>query len=171
MQTNKNMRLIVTAQCVAIHMHGDQMYGDRPYSRHLYDVTNLLVNDGANANAEMVAAGWLHDTVEDTALTIEAIDVIFGDGVANLVWAVTGVGKNREERLASVVEKIPTVPGAGRLKLADRLANVRASIREGRKDLFLMYQKEWTILAPVLPSVEECPMRAELDQMMKTGCV
>ena len=56
--------------------------------------------------ARVVAAAWLHDTIEDTSVTREDIVAHFGDEVAALVWAVTGEGATRSERNQSAYAKI-----------------------------------------------------------------
>ena len=63
--------------------------GNEPYINHLAEVANLLaiVTDGADA--ELVAAGWLHDTIEDTETTREGLAQTFSERVAALVVEVT----------------------------------------------------------------------------------
>lgn len=120
--------------------HGLQMYGDKPYVYHLAAVVAVLRDFGFN-DGVMIAAGWLHDTVEDTHATIEDIDREFGDEVADLVWAVTGVGENRKERNESIHRKITAHPPAAIIKTVDRIANVE-SAKVWQPRLFAMYQKE-----------------------------
>ena len=48
-----------------------------------------------------------------------------GVHVADLVWAVTGVGANRKERNQSIYDKIKNYPMAAVLKTADRIADLR----------------------------------------------
>lgn len=93
----------------------------------------------------MALAAWLHDTIEDTDATREDIAARFDHAVADLVWAVTGVGKNRKERNADAYAKIRVAQScfrpAANLKLADRIANVEAS--KNAPDKLAMYRKEW----------------------------
>ncbi len=56
--------------------------GNEPYINHLAEVANLLAAATDGADAELVAAGWLHDTVEDTDTTREELAQKFGDRVA-----------------------------------------------------------------------------------------
>ena len=47
--------------------------GNEPYINHLAEVANLLAAATEGADAELVAAGWLHDTIEDTETTHRAL--------------------------------------------------------------------------------------------------
>jgi (p)ppGpp synthase/HD superfamily hydrolase len=92
-----------------------------------------------------LVATWLHDTLEDTNATYEELEVHFGREVADLVQAVTDApGKNRKERKAKTY---PMIRKAGKyavaIKLADRLANMKAAVDEGKTDLQRMYTNEY----------------------------
>jgi (p)ppGpp synthase/HD superfamily hydrolase len=91
----------------------------------------------------LLSAAWLHDAVEDTAVTVQQIATEIDPRVALLVSYVTdSPGHNRAARKAATYPKIRTAgPPAVALKLADRLANV-ASAAATNLPLFRMYQKE-----------------------------
>lgn len=124
----------------AERVHGDQRYGDQPYVTHLAAVRAVLADFGFGG--DLGVAAWLHDAIEDTETSRERIIERFGDEVAGLVWAVTGIGKNRKERTACAYEKMRALPQAIILKLADRIANVEASAKTSPR-LLDMYRKEW----------------------------
>ena len=63
--------------------------GNEPYVNHLAEVANLLAIATDGADAELVAAGWLHDTIEDTGITREELAETFSERVAALVVEVT----------------------------------------------------------------------------------
>jgi (p)ppGpp synthase/HD superfamily hydrolase len=92
----------------------------------------------------------LHDTIEDTPVTYSYIELQFGKNVADMVWAVTGVGANRAEKMANAIEKIARTPGAELVKSADRLSNAAASKAEKKMKLYARYKDEHTNLSPVL---------------------
>jgi (p)ppGpp synthase/HD superfamily hydrolase len=93
----------------------------------------------------------LHDTVEDSPeVTIDDIRKMFGARVADLVWAVTAHGDDRETKMANVIEKIARTPGADLVKSADRLSNASASKAEKKMALYTMYRDEQAALGPVL---------------------
>jgi (p)ppGpp synthase/HD superfamily hydrolase len=101
--------------------------GQIPYINHLADVARLLAAATDGADAELVAAGWLHDTVEDTATTLSELVSNFGDGVATLVMEVTDdKSLPKEERKRLQVVKTPTKTSRAKMiKLADLTSNLR----------------------------------------------
>lgn len=103
-----------------------QLYGNVPYTHHLQDVERILLEFGVADYVDLTAA-WLHDIVEDTDVKLRDVEENFGEDVAALVGAVTSEeGLNRRVRNALTYPKIRAAgPRAVRLKLADRLANVR----------------------------------------------
>ena len=149
--------------------HAGQQYGDRPYVVHLADVRGVLAEFGFTGS--YLAAAWLHDVLEDTSVTYEVLSAIFPK-LADLVWAVTGQGRNRKERTADAMDKLRNRSEAIPLKLADRIANVRISSR-GRLDLFTMYASEHDAFEAVLrPRSDpndgrETAMWLELDRMFR----
>ncbi len=154
----------------AIKAHGDQKYGDQPYVTHLAAVRDALIEFGCAERTHLIAA-WLHDTIEDTDVTYEEIDRNFGTEMARYVWAVTGTGKTRAMRNSDAYQKMRWCPEAILIKLADRIANMRAS-KASKPELFKMYQSEYPAfrdtLRPVTRSAEvvcsEAMWRA-LDQL------
>jgi GTP pyrophosphokinase len=73
---------------VALRAHeGQQRESGEPYINHCVTVASILAE--MRMPAEVVAAGLLHDTVEDTPLTLKDVQEEFGDNVAHLVNGVT----------------------------------------------------------------------------------
>ena len=64
-------------------------YSNQPYDVHLHAVAKLVA--GVTDDPEMIAAAWLHDTVEDTPATLDDIAENFGAAVAELVESLTDV--------------------------------------------------------------------------------
>lgn len=133
------------ARAQAIVWHGEQKYGEHPYVKHLDEVAEIARPFGAVA--EMAA--YLHDAVEDTGATLDDIEKMFGQDVASVVGVVTDPpGKNRKQRKRAAYERLAAIPTGSSLgialvvKAADRLANVRACVREKNDRLLLMYRKE-----------------------------
>jgi len=147
------------AKKVAAEKHSKQEYGaGQSYTVHLAAVEAVLRRFGYNPDAgseeerflaqRLIVAAWLHDTVEDTDMTLADIIKDFGQPVAALVDGVTNEpGANRAERHKKTYPKTRNTPNAIILKLADRIANIEASIRNYNKQKgssFLgMYAKEW----------------------------
>ena len=138
MTSKVNRRLL--AHDLAIERHAGQLYGNQPYVVHLeavFRAAMVFLND-----EDTEVAAFLHDTLEDTETSRDELASRFGPVVADMVWAVTGVGKNRRERWASKVPKILGTPKALGLFLCDRYANAAHS-RRWDAGLFEMYAREW----------------------------
>ena len=115
---------------------------DEPYINHLAEVANILAEVTDGADAELVAAGWLHDTVEDELATLVELRAEFGDRVAVLVDEVTDdMSLPQVQRRQRQIEDAPhKSPGAKLIKIADKVSNIRARIHadpspEQRNDL------------------------------------
>jgi guanosine-3',5'-bis(diphosphate) 3'-pyrophosphohydrolase len=135
--------LVERARRLAIAAHGDQRYGQQPYRVHLEHVVEVLRR--FPHTEVMRAAAWLHDAVEDTALTEAEVAAEVGDEVAAIVAAVTDEpGATRAERKPRTLAKLGRAsPAARAVKLADRIANLEASTAGGRRDLLAMYRREY----------------------------
>ncbi|WBL78222.1 HD domain-containing protein [Bradyrhizobium xenonodulans] len=139
------IRLVSEAAELAARRHSGMARkgrGREPYINHLAEVANLLaiVTDGADA--ELVAAGWLHDTVEDTETTREELAQTFSERVASLVAECTDdMNRPKTKRRQKQIEGAPhKSPGAKLIKIADKISNTRARIHsdpsgEEREDL------------------------------------
>lgn len=127
----------------ALTSHGDQRYGERPYAFHLDAVAAIAAPYGDVAQT----VAYLHDVVEDTAVTLDEVRALFGNRVADCVALLTDEpGANRKERKAKTYAKLAQVRGELELalivKAADRLANVRACIADGNQRLLDVYRGE-----------------------------
>ena len=124
--------LVDRAYRVAEEAHRGQVRnsGD-PYIVHPLAVACILVELGMDS--ECIAAGLLHDVVEDTDWTLPQISKEFGETVAKLIDGVTKLGKipysSREEQQAENIRKMLISMSEDIrviiIKLADRLHNVR----------------------------------------------
>lgn len=117
---------------LAEDVHSAQLrYSGQPYIIHPIAVANILVDLGMDAQS--IEAALLHDTVEDTDVTLEQLKSEFGDEVAALVDGVTKLGKvplatreefqaeNLRKMLLAMYQDIRVII----IKLADRLHNMR----------------------------------------------
>lgn len=126
------MKKIDTAIEFAARAHSGQCRkGTRiPYIVHPLGVARILIQRGCPDH--VVIAGILHDTVEDTPVTIEEIRQGFGRDIAALVNAATEPDRNEtwENRKTHTIGMVKTLSEeAAILVLADKLDNIRA-IRE-----------------------------------------
>lgn len=107
-------------------------YTDEPYIVHPAAVAELVRS--VSDDEAMIAAAWLHDTVEDTASTLQDIEEHFGARVAHLVDMLTDSAqpqaKNRTARkLAHFRHTAEASPEAQTIKLADIIDNTRAIVQ------------------------------------------
>lgn len=164
-----DLDLVTAARKLAYDAHRDQRYGDKPYAAHLLAAANVLFEFSC-WTLELLAAAWLHDSIEDAGLTRERIAEICNERVAELVWRVTDEpGKNRRERKTATYPKIAADPQAILIKLADRIANVRACLA-GNSKLLAMYRKEYPAFAAALRDSSPVTGKAMwtwLDEAMK----
>jgi GTP diphosphokinase / guanosine-3',5'-bis(diphosphate) 3'-diphosphatase len=83
-----NREIVERAYRVAEEAHRNQKrQSGKPYITHCLEVASILAEMGAPP--EVVAAGLLHDTVEDTKITLQDLRNDFGETIANLVDGVT----------------------------------------------------------------------------------
>ncbi|HEV2028700.1 MAG TPA: bifunctional (p)ppGpp synthetase/guanosine-3',5'-bis(diphosphate) 3'-pyrophosphohydrolase [Candidatus Dormibacteraeota bacterium] len=110
---------------------GQRRLSGEDYVNHPLEVAAILAD--LELDAETIAAALLHDTVEDTALTADAVEREFGKEVARLVDGVTKLGRialrsdqqqqaeNIRKMMVAMAEDLRVVL----IKLADRLHNMR----------------------------------------------
>ncbi len=126
----------------AVQAHDNQFRkGTRvPSVFHEFAVAKTLIDCGCSE--EVVVAAILHDTVEDTAVTIDEISARFGDQVASLVAAVSEPDQSHswEERKQHTLDVLETASAEVLLiQLADKLDNIRAI----REDLSRIGETVW----------------------------
>lgn len=155
---------------LAHEYHGNQKYGNDPYLIHLYDVVNVLHEYGYNSDDHLIAASWLHDTLEDTTLNYSRIKQEIGKDVAEIVFAVTDeMGRSRKERKEKTLPKLPGFRDAQIVKLADWVANLRNCHQE-RPDLLQMYRKDFKDFETVTRHEASLTMKdmwREIDRLLK----
>ena len=135
------------------HLGQTRKYNGAPYIMHPERVA-ARVAALPNASAVMIAAAWLHDTVEDCGISPEAIahelGPEHGPAVAGLVDELTNKSKSltpmppRAERKRIDRERLRAAsPGAKRIKMVDRLDNLRDLAQVAGQEAFLaLYRAE-----------------------------
>lgn len=101
-----------------------------PYVNHLAEVAQLLAVAVEGRDANLIVAGLLHDTLEDTDTTRDELAAAFNDDIAALVAEVTDdTSLPRLERKRLQVERaVGKSQRAKMLKLADKTSNLRGII-------------------------------------------
>jgi (p)ppGpp synthase/HD superfamily hydrolase len=136
--SRSNLALVSRAADYAARRHVAQRRKgaeQQPYINHLAEVVHLLAQTAEEPNPPLLAAAWLHDTLEDTCPTPEEyrrtraeIEKLFGPAVLGLVLEVTD-DKSLPEDVRKRLQ-IETTAGKSRdarlLKLADKTSNVLA---------------------------------------------
>ncbi len=124
--------VLAAAFDLAFQLHEGQFRASgEPYIVHPVAVADLLRDIGASTS--VIAAGFLHDVVEDTDVTPEQLEGYFGEEVRGLVEGVTKLGgihfTNRTEAQAENLRKMFLAMASDirvvLVKLADRLHNMR----------------------------------------------
>ncbi len=170
--------VLTRALAVARHAHTGQLrQSGEPYLSHVLAVAEIL-ND-LNLDYETLAAAILHDTVEDTAVTLTEIEQSFGPGVARLVDGVTKMGRigrlqeaqggRREHQDAESLRKLLLAMADDvrvvLIKLADRLHNMRTlkHLDESRRQLIA--RETLDIYAPLANRLGIGQVKWELEDL------
>ena len=168
-----DVSMIEKAYKLAVKAHGDQRRkSGEPYIIHPLGVAIILAD--LEMDKETIAAGMLHDVVEDTKFTEEDIRREFGDEVALLVDGVTKLGRlsyssdklevqaeNLRKMFLAMAKDIRVII----IKLADRLHNMRtlqfmtpAKQKEKAKETMDIY-------APIAQRLGISKIKTELDDL------
>lgn len=131
--TESGLELVLRAARFAAHHHRDQRRkGDagEPYLNHLIEVAHILAAVTGDADPVLIAAGLLHDVVEDQDVTLAEVTTAFGPEIAGIVAEVTDdKSLHKTDRKRLQVEMTPHKSVRARmLKIADKTSNLRAII-------------------------------------------
>jgi (p)ppGpp synthase/HD superfamily hydrolase len=148
--------------------HKSQFYTNNdglelPYLNHIGAVVNevyaVLADNPEVYNAELVLlCAILHDTVEDTALTLTDIETAFGTPVANGVWALTknSTMADKQEKMAHSITRILQQPREiAMVKMADRIVNLQPPPKHWPAQKANSYHAEAVFIYEALHSL--CP--------------
>jgi guanosine-3',5'-bis(diphosphate) 3'-pyrophosphohydrolase len=155
----------------AFEHRGQVRHSGEPYLIHPLAVADFLAEMKLDAVA--IAAGLLHDVVEDTLTTIERIRELFGPEVAHVVEGVTKISAIRfassEERqaenfrkmLLAMVDDIRVIL----VKLADRLHNMRTLSHLPEEKRIPIAQETRDIYAPIANRLGMSKVKNELEEL------
>jgi GTP diphosphokinase / guanosine-3',5'-bis(diphosphate) 3'-diphosphatase len=175
MQANRptdDLEIVKKAYDYSLHVHSGQTRASgEPYLVHPLEVALVLAEMKMDPVA--VAAGLLHDSVEDTSVTIVDIRKEFGEQVAHIVEGVTKISKidfaTREEQQAenlrkmmlAMVDDIRVVL----IKLADRLHNMRTLEHLPADRQHKIAEETLEIYAPIAHRLGMGKIRGELEDL------
>src|ERR687890_962714 len=155
----------------ALEHKGQVRHSGEPYLVHPLEVADLLADMKLDVVA--IAAGLLHDIVEDTLTPIERISELFGTDIAHVVEGVTKLGaisfSSSEERqaenfrkmLLAMVDDIRVIL----VKLADRLHNMRTLHHLPEERRTKIAQETLDIYAPIANRLGMSKVKNELEEL------
>ncbi|HEX5596333.1 MAG TPA: bifunctional (p)ppGpp synthetase/guanosine-3',5'-bis(diphosphate) 3'-pyrophosphohydrolase [Micromonosporaceae bacterium] len=163
-------RLLQRAFDTAARWHSGQYRksGD-PYITHPLAVATILANLGMDTTT--LVAALLHDTIEDTDYTLEAMRADFGEDVALLVDGVTKLDKvklgdaAKAETIRKMVVAMARDPRVLVIKLADRLHNMRTLTFLPRPKQEQKAKETLEILAPLAHRLGMNTIKWELEDL------
>jgi guanosine-3',5'-bis(diphosphate) 3'-pyrophosphohydrolase len=155
---------------------GQKRRSGEPYIIHPIAVARILVE--WEMDIDSVLAGVLHDTIEDTSLTLDEIESLFGRDVAFLVDGVTKVGKARSG-MQSLEHYLPqTTDNLSKLliavgedvrviiiKLADRLHNMHTLEHMPREKQKKIARETMEVFAPLADRLNMGRVRVQLEEL------
>src|SRR3954468_10777410 len=155
----------------AFEHRGQVRHSGEPYLIHPLAVADFLADMKLDAVA--IAAGLLHDVVEDTLTTVERIEELFGKDVAHVVEGVTKISAmpfaSSEQRqaesfrkmLLAMVDDIRVIL----VKLADRLHNMRTLSHLPDEKRVKIAQETRDIYAPIANRLGMSKVKNELEEL------
>jgi len=170
---NADIAVVVKAYNYAEMAHSSaqtRLSGER-YFVHPYQVAQILAD--LHVDVQTIAAGLLHDVVEDTGITYDEIKREFGEEIANMVDGVTKLSKvkyrNKEERQAESLRKMIIAMSKDVrvviIKLADRLHNIRTLEYMPEAKQYQKAMETIEIYAPIANRLGMASIKWELEDL------
>lgn len=165
------MSIILKAAQFAAHAHRNQFrkFTNRPYIEHPMRVAGRVCMI-PGMDEDEVAAGWLHDTVEDCGITYDDLEREFDATIASRVLELTNRSKGsklpRAKRKAMDHEHLANVSRPAKIiKAIDRIDNLR-EIFGAPSDFQALYLKESRLLAEALTVPGDRIIRSLLEELV-----
>lgn len=172
LKNEKNIQIIKDAYQLAKEKHEGQLRkSGEPYINHPLHVALLLSE--YNTGPQTIAAGLLHDVVEDTDVTLDYVKERFGEDVAKIVDGVTKISKlkymTKEKVLAKSHQKILLAMAKDvrviLVKLVDRLHNMRTMQFQSPEKQKRIAQETLDLYAPLAHRLGMYRLKAELEDL------
>ncbi len=170
--TEKDLGLLRKAYVYAASAHKGQVrMSGEPYLSHPLEVANMLAD--LNLDATTLAAGLLHDVLEDTEVTASEILETFGDDITHLVEGVTKISlvqeSSPETRQAESIRKIILAMTDDLrvifIKLADRIHNLKTLKYLDEKKQKQVAEETLELYAPIANRLGMGRIKAELEDL------
>ena len=169
--SRKEVALVEKACSYAKQQHEGQVrYSGEPYYTHVFTVGKLLAETSLPAN--VIIAGVLHDTIEDTSTTSKALKELFNEEVAFLVDGVSHLGEVRYQGLATRVKSLQKLFVATSkdirvilIKLMDRLHNMRTLDSVPKEKQKRIAKETQYVYAPLADRLGMGEIKTELEEL------
>jgi len=158
------------------HKDGLRKGTDIPYLAHIMEVMQILIEN--NCQEEVIIAGILHDTLEDTETTPEEIQKLFGKNILSIVQSETeDKTKSWHERKSETIRHLRFAsPDTLLVCCADKLSNIRSMyvdlieigdklwerFNASKKDIQWYYES----IVKALSKISNTPMYLDLKDMV-----
>ncbi len=170
---NADLGVVVKAYNYAemAHSSAQTRFSGERYFVHPYNVALILAD--LHVDVQTIAAGLLHDVVEDTGISYNEIKKEFGEEIANMVDGVTKLSKvkyrNKEERQAESLRKMIVAMSKDIrvviIKLADRLHNIRTLEYMPKEKQYQKAMETIEIYAPIANRLGMASIKWELEDL------
>lgn len=166
------VHILEKAYAFADKAHTNQMRkSGEPYITHPLSVAGILAD--LKLDLDTILTGLLHDTVEDTAVTLDDIRREFGDTVASLVDGVTKIGlmnfRNSFDKQGENIRKMIVAMGKDvrvvLVKLCDRLHNMRTLNHMPYEKQSRIAQETLEIYCPLAGRIGISSVKIELEDL------
>lgn len=170
----ESLELIQKASDYALaHHEGQFRKSGEPYYTHLVNVAYILAS--LHVGPSTIAAGFLHDVIEDTDVTKEELEKEFNSEIAELVESVTKIGalklqqkddpeyqaKNHRKLFIAMAKDIRVIL----IKLADRLHNMRTLEFQSEESQKRIAQETLDVYAPIAHRLGISAIKNELEDL------
>jgi GTP pyrophosphokinase len=171
-RTADGMRLIRKAFNIALEAHKDQRRkSGEPYIYHPIAVARICAEE-IGLGVTSVAAALLHDTVEDTDITLEDVRDMFGDTVCTIIDGLTKISgvnwqtdsmqaENFRKVLLTLAQDVRVIL----IKLADRLHNMRTLESMSREKQLKIASETLFLYAPLAHRLGLYNIKSELEDL------
>ncbi len=171
--TESDLAKIKFALALALYAHKDQYReSGPPYSTHFLGIASELADEDLDAvDCETVVSAILHDTIEDTFLTFENLQFLFGNNIANTVSSLTNyegdiIRKSiiDEQERIRIIESLIDNPNVARIKIKDKKFNLREiDVKSRSKRIRSINEREEVFI----PLAQIIGARNDAEEMMK----
>ena len=170
----ESLELIQKASDYAMaHHEGQFRKSGEPYYTHLVNVAYILAS--LHVGPSTIAAGFLHDVIEDTDVTKAELEKDFSPEIAELVESVTKIGalklqqkddpeyqaKNHRKLFIAMAKDIRVIL----IKLADRLHNMRTLEFQSEESQRRIAQETLDVYAPIAHRLGLSAIKNELEDL------